>query len=336
MHRRGSTVLVMLVALAALAGSATASAATFSGVVVHHDARARSFVVALHDGTLRAVHARTSPHLGRHVIVTARRLHNGTWALQRVSSGRLARSVHVRGVVTYVNLRRHMFVVSARGVSLLVRTRAARSGAARAASDTSVADGQDVTVDGTVDGNAVEASQVQSGGQDTNGLDLEGTVLSVSTTARTLSVSADDSEQSGATVTVDVPASFDLGLFSAGQSVELIVSPNGDGTYTLEQSSNDTGAQNADNHHEDQGAGNGDQQSSAEQLCAAQQSDPNFAASHSGESFAQFYSPQDPTNVHDAFGHCIDAQAQQDGSSSGGNSQTSSGTSGSGPGGTNS
>lgn len=326
MHRRGSTVLVMLVALAALAGSATASAATFGGVVVHHDARARSFVVALRDGTLRAVHARTSPRLGRHVTVTARTLHNGTWALQRVSYGRLVRSVHVRGVVTYVNLHRHLFVVSARGVSLLVRTRGTRSGAARAA-DAPVADGQNVTVNGTLDGDAVEATQVTTGGQDTNGLDLEGTVQSVDTTTRTLTVSADDSEQSGATVTIDVPAAFDLGLFSTGQSVELIVSPNGDGTYTLEQSSNDTGAKNADNHHEDQGAGNGDHQSSAEQVCTAQQSDPNFAASHNGESFAQFYNSQDPTNVHDAFGHCIDAQAQQDGSGSGGSSQTSSGTS---------
>jgi len=253
MRHSAKPVVGLLVTVIVLAVSATASAATFSGVVVHHNARARSFVVALGNGALRSVHAGHAPRLGRRVVVTARLLHNGTWALQRLRVGKATRRVHIRGVVTYVNLRRHVFVVSARGVSLLVHAHRTGAGDVRAASNP-IADGQVVAVEGVLDGDSVEVSSVQTNGQDTNGVDLEGAVQSVDTTARTLTISADDSEQSGATLTIDVPASFDLSLFSQGQSVELLVAPNGDGTYTLQRSSNDTGTQNADNQGEDQGS----------------------------------------------------------------------------------
>ncbi len=306
--QRKPRVIALCAVLASLALAASASAATFSGTVVHKNARARGFVLALGNGSLRAVHARHAPALGRHVTVTARHLRNGTWALQRVRVGRATKHVRLRGTVSYVNSKRHFFVVSARGVSLVVHRSRTRSHRARAASDSQVADGQVVTVDGTVDGNSVDATNVQSDGQNPNGIDLEGTIESIDTTARTLSISADDSEQSGSALTVNVPASFDISLFTKGESVELIVSPNPDGTYTLEQSSNDTGAQNADNQGQNQGDDNGDHHTSAEQVCAAQQSDPNFAASHNGESFAQFWAT-DPSNPTDAFGRCVDAMA---------------------------
>src|SRR5579864_797691 len=121
MYSRSNIVVALSTALAALALAASASAASFSGVVVHKDARAHSFVVALRGGALRAIHARRSPALGRDVTVQARLLRNGTWALQHVRIGRSAGRVHIRGTVTFVNSRRGMFVVSARGVSLLVR-----------------------------------------------------------------------------------------------------------------------------------------------------------------------------------------------------------------------
>ena len=75
-----SAVLVVLI------GATGASAATFSGTVVHKNARALSFVVALGNGSLRAVHTRHTPALGRRVTVTTRHLRNGTWALSRAVS----------------------------------------------------------------------------------------------------------------------------------------------------------------------------------------------------------------------------------------------------------
>ena len=258
MHKNPKTALALCGVLSALAFAASASAATFSGVVVHKDARAHSFVVALRGGALRAVHAQRSPALGHHVTVKARRLRNGTWALRHIRVGRSSARVHLRGTVTYVNAARHLFVLSARGVSLLVHENGAGIRAARAAADTEVGDDEVVTVDGTLDGDSVDASDIHDHGQDVNGIDLEGTIQAIDTSARTLTVSADDSEESGATLTVDVPTSFDMSVFTTGESVELIVSPNADGTYTLEQSSDDSGAREADDPSEDQGSGGED------------------------------------------------------------------------------
>ena len=186
-------------------------------------------------------------------------------------------------------------------------------------------------------------------------------------------------------MTVNVPASFDITLFSVGQEVQLIVSLNPDGaTYTLQQSSDDSNAQRAGNPGDNQGDGHGDQQPSAEQQCTTQQadtsfasthnglsftafwqtdpnstdnafgrcvdgmahgtasnpspelqchtehSDPNFSGSHGGQSFAQFYNPQDPTNLNDAYGRCIDTTSSQQDS---GGSQGDGGSSGGSPGG---
>ncbi|MGZ6576272.1 MAG: hypothetical protein ACXVHJ_35415, partial [Solirubrobacteraceae bacterium] len=58
---RKPSVIALSVLLASLALAAGASAATFSGTVVHKNARAHSFVVALRHGSLRAVHARHAP-----------------------------------------------------------------------------------------------------------------------------------------------------------------------------------------------------------------------------------------------------------------------------------
>jgi hypothetical protein len=47
---------------------------------------------------------------------------------------------------------------------------------------------------------------------------------------------------------------------------------------------------------------------SASDACKAEQSDPNFAASHSGKTFDQFYGTN--KNGHNAFGKCVSQKAQ--------------------------
>jgi hypothetical protein len=111
---------------------------------------------------------------------------------------------------------------------------------------------------------------------------------------------------------VNVPATFDLTTFHVGDSVELIASLNSDGSYTLQQSSNDSSAEHAQNPGDQQGNDHGDQQPSAEQLCKTEQSDPNFAATHNGTAFAQYYS-DNPNEPNDALGRCVDAKASGDG-----------------------
>jgi len=47
---------------------------------------------------------------------------------------------------------------------------------------------------------------------------------------------------------------------------------------------------------------------SARAACTAEQADPNFAASHDGKSFAEFYGKN--ANDHNAFGKCVSSKAK--------------------------
>ncbi len=245
-----------LAATAALGGMAGAAEAnTLRGAVVHHNRRAHSFVVADRAGRLYAVHAAHAPRLGSEVVLRAKRLRNGTYQLQgerRV--GRAGRRVRIRGVVSYVDRRTGAFTVSAPGVSMLVVRPHSRVAHVAGAADAPPPVGTQVVATGTVDGQGdLEDQSVQSVGTQTNGIDLEGTVLAVDQTAGTITVSADDSEQSGASVTVTVPSTLDISQFTTGEEVELIVQPTGPGTATLLGSADDQSAQTANDSSNQQG-----------------------------------------------------------------------------------
>lgn len=64
---------------------------------------------------------------------------------------------------------------------------------------------------------------------------------------------------------------------------------------------------------------------SPELQCHLEAGDPAFAASHHGESFAQFYNPQEPSNLGDAFGRCVDTKTQQHDSRGGSSGRSTSG-----------
>jgi len=248
-----------LVAAMALAGVASgAQARAVRGTVVHRNARAHSFALADVHGRLFSIHARRSPRPGSMVVVSVRRLRNGTFAAGRVRIlGRRAHArVRVRGTVSYVDRRRGIFTLSARGVSMLVRTRRGRARMVDALPSV----GTEVTATGTVDDQGeLEDQSLQSDGSDTNGIDLEGTILAVNATARTLTVSADDDQQSGASVIVTVPAALDISKFAVGQEVELQVLPQPGGGYLLQGSASDEGVQGADDQADQQGNQGDDQ-----------------------------------------------------------------------------
>jgi uncharacterized Zn finger protein len=305
MQLKSKSALAGGVLAAVMVPAAGASAASFRGAVVHQNPRAHSFVLTGAGGRLTAIHAGHLPAVGRTVTVTARQLRNGTWRATRVRVGRAATHVRIRGTVTYVNSARHVFVLSARGSSLLVHARSSLRHTLRAASDTGMQVGQIVSVEGELNHDSVDATQVQITGGQTSGISLEGTVQAIDTAARTLTVSADDNGQSGAAVTVHVPDSFDLGAFTVGEPVELSATPNADGTYTLEQSSDDTNAAHADNLEQIQGDDHhGAAQANAQQQCSAQSTDTAFPSSHGGLTFTQFYQ-RNPSDAGNAFGRCV-------------------------------
>jgi hypothetical protein len=246
------TSIAALVLLAAATG--TASAKAFKGTVVHRSAKAHSFVIADKWGRLTAIHATNSPKVGRVVKVQARRLHNGTYGLRKAKVVGASRRARLHGTVTYANRATGAFVVSARGTSIPVHRRRAQ---ATAASDSTPSVGDVVTVEATLgDQGDIEEQSVTREGTDTNGVELHGVVLAVDNTvgAKRLSISADDDNELAGALTVLVPDSFDISQFKVGDEVELIATPNADGTYTLVGTTGDDSSEHrADKTSDDQG-----------------------------------------------------------------------------------
>jgi hypothetical protein len=289
--------LLIAALLVSLVVASGASASTISGTVVHKNTRAHSFTVADGRGNLKAIHARRSPRTGRSVVVSgARRLRNGTYAARSVRVRGKHRRVRVRGIVSYVSRKRHLFVVSSRGVSLIVRRGArGRSSAAEALP----AVGHEVTVEGNVgDDGEVEADNVNEQNGDHGTLEVEGVILAVDTAARTLTISADDNNESGGTTTVHIPAGWDMSIYRQGQEIELRVTRNADNTFTAVSSSSDENEQEADDegHRQDMTV------AQATARCRDQQADPNFAATHDGKPFSVFYKSEDKMT---SFDKCV-------------------------------
>jgi uncharacterized membrane protein YgcG len=257
-------VLASAVAVVAIAGTAgAAQAAVVHGTVVHRNSRAHSFVVADRAGHLYAIHAAHGLRPGTVVSVSVRRLRNGTFAARKthVLAFHRGARVRLRGVVSYVDRRHGTFTLSARGVSMLVR--ASRGRYARIA-DALPPVGTDVTATGTIDDQGdLNDETVQTDGTDTNGFDLEGTILAIDTTARTITVSSTDDDQTANSVVVSVPSTLDISMFTVGEEVELQVTLQTDGTYVLLGSSSDEGAQGADDQGEQQGSQGDDQSDSS-------------------------------------------------------------------------
>lgn len=269
--------LILGALVGALVLASSASAATIRGVVVSHNARSHSFVVAQRHGKLASIHSRRSPSLGRVVSVRARELRNGTFAAQHISAGRqVRRRVRIHGVVTYVNRRRGEFTVSAGGASLLVHMRRA-AGRGRAADTTTGSSmpsvGDDVTVTTQIgDQGDLEDQGVQQTGTTSQNIDIEGTILSIDNTpgtaadgtptSGTLTISADGEDDTNQSITVAVPSTMDISMFQVGQDVELTVSMLSDGSFLLQGSSEDGNSSQANSPGDQQGC-QGDEQSSS-------------------------------------------------------------------------
>jgi hypothetical protein len=251
---RSITIGALATATALSGLAASASASTLKGTVVHDSKHAHSFVIADARGHLTAIHAARRPAVGRSVTVTARKLRNGTFAASRVRTGHAVKRARISGLVTFADRGTGAFVVSTRGASLVVHRRSPRLRAA-AAADTLPAPGTHVSIDASLDEQGdIQAESVHNDGQNHDNADLEGVTLSIDAAARTLTISADDNDEiSGGTILVHLPATFDLTLFHVGTVVQLVATPNADGSYTAVGISADGDSQEADGEHGQQG-----------------------------------------------------------------------------------
>jgi hypothetical protein len=265
MQRRRTVIAGVIAAAVGLMAAGPASAATFRGTVVHKNRSVHKFVVATKSGRLVVVRSNRAPAIGRVVRVSGTKTRSGIFSARSIRSVGRARHARLRGVVTYTNRSKRLFTVSTRGASVLIHQRRLRGRSARAAADTMPSSGEQVAVDTTIDQNDdLEADNVQNQGQATSGIELQGKVLAVDQTARTIQVSGDDDEQSGGAVTVSIPSSFDITQFKVGNEVELTVAKQSDNSFVLQSigDENDTADENDNNDGEN---GNNTQNKSGDQ-----------------------------------------------------------------------
>ena len=241
---RKLAIFALVGALAVLTLAGVASAATVKGKVVHKNRSAKSFTVAKRSGQLVTVHARRSPALGRAVVVQGRLLHNGTFGASKVTVGRASHRARVHGVVTFVNGRHTKFTLSGKGVSLVVRKHALKRVPAV---------GTVVTVTGTfTDDGDIAADDCDDFGENDGYIELEGHVLAVAD--HTLTLSADDDEDLAGTITLIIPAGWDMSVYVVGDELEVVAMLNADGTtYTAVGTSEDGDEDEADDEDGEQG-----------------------------------------------------------------------------------
>jgi hypothetical protein len=243
---RKLTIFALVTALGVLAFAGVSSAATVKGKVVHKNKSAKSFTVAKGSGQLISVHAERSPGLGRTVVVQGSLLHNGTFGADKITVGAASKRACVHGVVTFVNGGHTKFTVSGKGVSLVVRKHALGKVPAV---------GTVVTINGsfTKQGD-IAADDCRDCGTNDGYVELEGHILEVDSEARTLTLSADDDCELPGTITLVIPASWDMARYVVGHELEVVATLNADAvSYTAVGTSEDCDRHEADDEDCEEG-----------------------------------------------------------------------------------
>ena len=216
--------LLFLPALAAALLAAPATASAFSGVVVAKDPTRHTVVVASRGGVVRTVRAQQrvkALRTGQRLAISARRLSDGTFAARAVRvTGRAGRAV-LRGVV--VRQRASRYLLSSGGSVISVRAGTRSFSTAR---DRRHRAGDIVVAAVRVTRAGLTASSIRTVGH-ANGLELEGIFLGVTGNQLRLAV-----EHRGE-VFVTVPAGFQLPELNPGDEIELVVSVDANGAFTL-------------------------------------------------------------------------------------------------------
>jgi hypothetical protein len=245
--------VVLIGALAAVAAVPVIaqSAPARSGVVVDYRAHSTTATVALAGGKIVAVHTARAPRVGARVHVNGlRRLANGTFAARLVRFGR-AKHTKIRAMVVG-RMGTRAIALGARGTTFLVRlpsgtlapgVHASKSDEAPPVGATVVAQ-VDIQPNGALEAEDIQVVQQAQAGQ---ALELEGNIKAVDTVARKLTVTVSDDGMS-ADFTVLVPdTTVDLTKFAVGDEVELKVTKNPDGTFTLQKADDNGDEQEANN-----------------------------------------------------------------------------------------
>jgi hypothetical protein len=215
---------LFLIAVAAVL-SLPATAAAFRGVAVARDSARQSVIIASQGGLVRTVRApghAGAVRLGRRLVVSARRLRDGTYRAGTLRAAGHARRALVRGVVVRNQRKLHRLILSAGGSVFAVRTGRGFASAGRGPEP-----GDRVEVRVVITANGLRAAALEDLGHDGT-LELEGIFLGL-TGDGSLRIAVVHRGE----VFVAVPAGLRLPLLKAGDETELHVTVDAAGAFTL-------------------------------------------------------------------------------------------------------
>jgi hypothetical protein len=216
--------LLFLLAVTAAAIAVPGTALAARGVALTKDQARHAVVVAGKGGVVRTVRAPGrlgKARVGHRVVYAARRLADGTFRARAIRSGNRVSRATFRGVLVRDQRRVHRLLISAGGSVFAVRAPARGF----ASSDHTRA-GDRVEVRVRLTGHGLDADDVTVIGH-TGTLELEGIFLSVDGNRLRLAV-----DQRGE-VFVTVPAGLQLPQLRPGDEIELIVTVDAAGAFTL-------------------------------------------------------------------------------------------------------
>jgi hypothetical protein len=215
--------LLLLLAVTAAAVAVPSTALAARGVALTKDPARHAVVVATKAGAVRTVRAPGrlgAVRAGHRVVYTARRLSDGTFRARSLrTAGRVSRATF-RGVVVRNQRRLHRLLISAGGSVFAVRAPRGFM------SNRGPRSGDRVEVRVRLTRNGLDAGSIVTIGH-VGALELEGIFLGLNGNQLRLAV-----EHRGE-VFVTVPAGFRLPILRPGDEIELVVSVDAAGVFTL-------------------------------------------------------------------------------------------------------
>ena len=221
--------LLFLLAVAAAAVAVPSTALAARGVALTKDQARHAVVVATKSGVVRTIRAPgrlEAVRAGHRVVYTARRLSDGTFRARSLRTAGRASRATFRGVVVRNQRRLNRLLISAGGSVFAVR--APRGFTANRGPRS----GDRVEVRVRLTRNGLDARSIVTIGH-AGALELEGIFLDVKGNQLRLAV-----EHRGE-VFVTVPAGFRLPILRPGDEIELVVSVDAAGVFTLVRVEND-------------------------------------------------------------------------------------------------
>ena len=218
-----------------------------AGTVVHTNPAAGSYTLATAQGEMIAVHTAKLPDPGVKVRATIRHLANGSMSEVKRTDKGSERTAKLGGTVTYVAEDGKSYVVSVRGVSLLVTAPDFTVGERpKLRSLVTLGVRLEDPPSGVKPPVILRETTLKLEGDATGPVELEGKVAGVDASARTITLSADDRGDTRKDLTLTVPGAIDLGRFKRGDVLIAVADVNRQGAYTLTGSWQDGDAHRAD------------------------------------------------------------------------------------------